>query len=51
VLRQTGLNRVHLVQAAGGPLGGDDLALNVNLEAGSFVQLPRRRPWWCNQVT
>ena len=39
VLRQTGPNRVHLVQAAGGPLGGDDLTLAVNLGAGSFLQL------------
>lgn len=39
VLRQTGLNRVHLVQAAGGPLGGDDLALDVNLAAGSALQV------------
>lgn len=39
VLRQTGPNRVHLVGAAGGPLGGDDLALEVNLDAGSSVQL------------
>jgi urease accessory protein len=39
VLRQTGPNRVHLVQAAGGPLGGDDLALDVHLAADSSLQL------------
>lgn len=39
VLRQTGPHRVHLVQAAGGPLGGDDLALDVHLSAGSSLQL------------
>jgi urease accessory protein len=39
VLRPTGSHRVHLVQAAGGPLGGDDLALDVHLGAGSALQL------------
>ncbi|HWR47394.1 MAG TPA: urease accessory protein UreD, partial [Pseudonocardiaceae bacterium] len=39
VLRPTGPYRVHLVQAAGGPLGGDDLALDVHLGAGSYLQL------------
>ena len=39
VLRPTGPNRVHLVQAAGGPLGGDDLALDIHLRAGSSLQL------------
>ncbi len=39
VLRQTGPNRVHLVQAAGGPLGGDELALDVHLSAGSSLLL------------
>ncbi len=39
VLRQTGPRRVHLVQAAGGPLGGDDLTLDVHLSAGSSLQL------------
>ncbi len=39
VLRQTGPRRVHLVQAAGGPLGGDDLMLDVHLSAGSSLQL------------
>lgn len=33
VLRQTGPRRVHLVHAAGGPLGGDDLALAVDVGA------------------
>lgn len=39
VLRQTGPNRVHLVQAAGGPLGGDELALDVHLGAGACLQV------------
>ncbi|MGH3822514.1 MAG: urease accessory protein UreD [Pseudonocardiaceae bacterium] len=39
VLRQTGPNRVHLVQAAGGPLGGDDLTLDVTVGTGSSLQL------------
>jgi urease accessory protein len=39
VLRQTGPNRVHVVQTAGGPLGGDELALSVHLSAGSTLQL------------
>jgi urease accessory protein len=38
-LRQTGANQVHLVQAAGGPLGGDELALDVHLGVGSCLQL------------
>ena len=33
VLRPTGSGRIHLVHAAGGPLGGDDLALNVDVGA------------------
>lgn len=39
VLRQTGPNRVHLVQAAGGPLGGDDLGLTVHLGHGTALQV------------
>ncbi|MGH3701525.1 MAG: urease accessory protein UreD [Pseudonocardiaceae bacterium] len=39
VLRQTGPHRVHIVQAAGGPLGGDELALDVHLGAGTSLQL------------
>jgi urease accessory protein len=35
VLRPTGAGRVHLVHAAGGPLGGDDLALAVDVGAGA----------------
>jgi urease accessory protein len=31
VLRRTGPDRVHLIQAAGGPLGGDDLELRIRL--------------------
>ncbi|MGH3937765.1 MAG: urease accessory protein UreD [Pseudonocardiaceae bacterium] len=39
VLRPTGPHRVHLVQAAGGPLGGDDLGLAVRLGRGVAVQV------------
>jgi len=39
VLRPTGRHQIHLVQAAGGPLGGDDLALDVHLGAGCAVAL------------
>jgi urease accessory protein len=39
VLRPTGGHRIHLVQAAGGPLGGDDLALDVHVGARCAVQL------------
>lgn len=35
VLRRTGPRRVHLVQAAGGPLGGDELELRLRLAAGA----------------
>ncbi|MGB8198245.1 MAG: urease accessory protein UreD, partial [Pseudonocardiaceae bacterium] len=35
----TGPHRVHLVHAAGGPLGGDDLGLDVHLGAGSYLRL------------
>jgi urease accessory protein len=35
VLRRTGPCRVHLVQAAGGPLGGDELALRLRLAEGT----------------
>lgn len=38
-LRQTGPCRVHLVQAAGGPLGGDELALNVHLGVGASLHV------------
>jgi urease accessory protein len=37
VLRETGRRRVHLVHAAGGPLGGDDLGLDVEVGAGAAV--------------
>lgn len=37
VLRQTGAGRVHLVHAAGGPLGGDELGLDVEVGAGAAV--------------
>jgi urease accessory protein len=39
VLRQTGPNRVHVVQAAGGPLGGDELGLEVHLGVGTCLQV------------
>lgn len=39
VLRPTGARRVHLVQAAGGPLGGDDLGLAVHLGPGTALQV------------
>lgn len=39
VLRQTGPYRVHLVQSAGGPLGGDELVLDVHLGVGAFLQV------------
>lgn len=39
VLRPTGPHRVHLVQAAGGPLGGDDLGLAVHLGPGTALQV------------
>jgi urease accessory protein len=35
VLRRTGSTRVHLVQAAGGPLGGDELELRIRLAEDS----------------
>ena len=37
VLRQTGPRRVHLVHAAGGPLGGDELGLDVEVGAGAAL--------------
>ena len=37
VLRQTGPQRVHLVHAAGGPLGGDELALHVDVGPGAVL--------------
>ena len=39
VLRPTGPGQVHLVQAAGGPLGGDDLGLAVRLGPGTSLQV------------
>lgn len=35
VLRRTGPSRIHLVQAAGGPLGGDELELRIRIAAGT----------------
>ncbi|HEY4008364.1 MAG TPA: urease accessory protein UreD [Pseudonocardia sp.] len=37
VLRRTGPDRVHLVQAAGGPLGGDEIELRVRLAEGACL--------------
>jgi urease accessory protein len=37
VLRRTGADRVHLVQAAGGPLGGDELELRIALAEGTTL--------------
>jgi urease accessory protein len=51
VLRRTGVSRMHLVQAAGGPLGGDELELRIRLaenteltvgSAGATVAQPGR---------
>lgn len=39
VLRPTGADRVHLVHAAGGPLGGDDLALTLRLGAAGPLRV------------
>jgi len=39
VLRPTGGQRVHVVQAAGGPLGGDDLGLAVRVGSGARLEL------------
>jgi urease accessory protein len=39
VLRPTGPRRVHLVHAAGGPLGGDDLALDVEVAPGARLDV------------
>jgi urease accessory protein len=39
VLRRTGPTRMHLVQAAGGPLGGDELRLRLRLAAGTELTL------------
>jgi len=37
VLRPTGDSRIHLVHGAGGPLGGDALALDVQVETGGSL--------------
>ena len=39
MLRRTGPRRVHIVQVGGGPLGGDDLALDVEVGAGQTLCL------------
>ena len=38
-LRPTGPRRVHLVQAAGGPLGGDELGLDVTVAQGAELEV------------
>ena len=38
-VRPTGPGRVHLVQAAGGPLGGDELGLDVTVAAGAEIEV------------
>lgn len=38
-LRPTGPGQIHLVQAAGGPLGGDDLGLAVRLGSGTSLRV------------
>lgn len=38
-VRPTGQGRVHLVQAAGGPLGGDELALDLTVGEGSSLEV------------
>ena len=42
VLRPTGAERVHLVHGAGGPLGGDVLALDVRVAAGATLACAAR---------
>jgi urease accessory protein len=39
VLRPTGDDRVHLVHGAGGPLGGDEFALHVEVAAGAGLRV------------
>ncbi|MGI5130584.1 urease accessory protein UreD [Pseudonocardia sp. CA-107938] len=39
VLRPTGEDRVHLVHGAGGPLGGDELSLAVDVAAGAELHV------------
>ncbi|MHC1562777.1 urease accessory protein UreD [Actinomycetospora sp. C-140] len=39
VLRRTGTARVHLVQVGGGPLGGDELGLEVVVGPGQHLEL------------
>lgn len=38
-VRPTGPGRMHLVQAAGGPLGGDELALDLTVGEGSDLEV------------
>ncbi|MCO1658761.1 urease accessory protein UreD [Pseudonocardia humida] len=39
VIRATGADRVHLVHGAGGPLGGDDFSLDVEVLAGASLRV------------
>jgi urease accessory protein len=39
VVRPTGRGQVHLVQAAGGPLGGDELSLDVRVGAAAELRI------------
>lgn len=39
LLRPTGSGRVHLVQAAGGPVGGDELGLDVSVAPGCTLRI------------
>lgn len=38
-LRRTGPGRVHLISTAAGPLGGDDLGLDIDVAAGTTLEL------------
>ena len=38
-LRRTGPGRVHLISTAAGPLGGDDLALDIDVAAGTTLEV------------
>lgn len=39
LVRPTGPGRVHLVQAAGGPVGGDELSLDVSVATGCALRI------------
>ena len=47
-LRRTGPGQVHLVSTAAGPLGGDDLALDIEVAPGTALDVGRSRArWYC----